>query len=437
MSTIVRSGKVVIDLSGNFDVAYSLALDQQGNVYVAGETYGNGNNDLGVIKLNASGVLDNTFGENGKAIIDISGNSYDTANFLALDEQGNVYVAGYTNANGSFNYDFGVIKLDSSGVLDSEFGVDGKAIIDIGANFDVAYSLALDEQGNVYVAGFANVNGSDDFVVIKLNASGELDNTFSVDGKAIIDLSGNSRDTAYSLALDQQGNVYVAGHTIANGSFNYDFGVIKLIASGELDTSFGENGKAIIDFSGNSFDRAFSLVLDQQGNVYVAGYTNANGLYNQDFVVIKLDASGVLDTSFGENGKANIDLSGNSSDLAYSLALDEQGNVYVAGYTIANGSFNYDFGVIKLDASGVLDSGFGDDGKAIIDLSGNSLDKAFYLALDEQGNVYVAGETNANGSNDFGVIKLTARGELANDFGEKRNILKERLLESSKNTYFF
>jgi uncharacterized delta-60 repeat protein len=435
MSTIVRSGKVVIDFSGNnTDVGYSLALDEQGNVYVAGYTRVNEDRDFGVIKLDESGVLDNTFGVDGKAIIDISGNSYDIAYSLVLDQQGNVYVAGITDVNE--DRDFGVIKLDSSGVLDNTFGNDGKVIIDFsGNNHDIAYSLALDEQGNVYVAGYTYVNRNYDFGIIKLDASGVLDNTFGIDGKAIIDISGNSFDIAYSLALDEQGNVYVAGYTDVNGNGLFEFGVIKLNASGLLDTSFGKNGKVIIDFSGNSYDIAYSLVLDQQGNVYVAGYTNLNG--SDDFVVIKLDASGVLDNTFGIDGKAIIDISvnGYSVDVARSLALDEQGNVYVAGFTDVNG--NNDFGIIKLDASGVLNTSFGKNGKVIIDFSGNSHDIARSLALDEQGNVYVAGYTNVNVRNDFAIIKLNARGELANDFGELINILKERLEQSSKNTYFF
>jgi uncharacterized delta-60 repeat protein len=408
-------------------------LDQEGNVYVAGYTNANGlyNDDFGVIKLNARGELDNTFGDGGKAIIDFSGNRRDKAFSLVLDQQGNVYVAGETYVNGS--YDFGVIKLNSSGVLDTSFGENGKAIIDISGNsFDTAYSLALDEQGNVYVAGYTNANGSFDFGVIKLNASGELYSGFGENGKAIIDFSGNNFDIGRSLVLDQQGNVYVAGYTNVNG--RNDFGIIKLDASGELNTTFGVDGKAIIDFSGNSIDIAYSLALDEQGNVYVAGETNLNG--RNDFGIIKLDASGVLVNDFGENGKANIDITGNSFDKAFSLALDSDGNVYVAGEKYDYDG-NDDFVVIKLNESGVLDTSFGVDGKAIIDISGNSYDVARSLALDQQGNIYVAGETDANGIFDFGVIKLNARGELANDFGEKRNILKERLLESSKNTYFF
>ena len=177
-NTILRSGKVIIDFSGNSrDVARSLQLDKLGNIYIAGFSYANGSSDFAVIKLTPFGVLDPSFGANGKVVIDISGNSYDDGYSLQLDNLGNIYIAGWSNANGS--NDFAVIKLTPVGDLEPSFGANGKVIIDFSGNSDdEGYSLQLDKLGNIYVAGSSYLNGSHDFAVIKLKPNGNLDNTF-------------------------------------------------------------------------------------------------------------------------------------------------------------------------------------------------------------------------------------------------------------------
>jgi len=401
-----HSGKVTIDICGNWDYGRSLALDNSGNVFVAGYAYTGSNNDFAVIKLDPSGELATDFGGDGtgKITIDISGSS-DYGQSLALDYTGNLFVAGYANTGS--DYDFAVIKLDPSGELATDFGVNGKVTIDIcNSSYsypgDRGYSLALDNSGNVFVAGYAYTGSSTDFAVIKLDSSGVLATDFgSGTGKTTIDFGG-TWDYGYSLALDNSGNVFVAGNK------STDFAVIKLDSSGVLATDFGSGtGKTIIDICGNN-DKGYSLALDDDGNVFVAGYAYTDS--NNDFAVIKLDPSGELATDFGGDGKVTIDICG-SSDYGQSLALDDDGNVFVAGYAYTGS--NYDFAVIKLDPSGELATEFDGDGKVTIDFGGND-DYGYSLALDDDGNVFVAGSAYT----DIAVIKLTPTGELATDFGE-------------------
>jgi uncharacterized delta-60 repeat protein len=410
-NTILRSGKVIIDFSGNsYDDGYSLQLDNIGNIYIAGLSNEN-DGDFAVIKLTPVGDLDPSFGANGKVVIDISGNSVDVARSLQLDNIGNIYVAGSSYEN--YSSDFAVIKLDPNGVLVTSFGANGKVVIDISGNsYDEGRSLQLDKLGNIYIAGFSNANGISDFAVIKLTPVGDLDPSFGANGKVVIDISGNYYDDGYSLQLDNIGNIYVAGSSYANGIS--DFAVIKLDTNGDLDPSFGANGKVVIDISGNYYDRGYSLQLDNIGNIYIAGLSNEN---DDDFAVIKLDTNGDLDPSFGAGGKVIIDFSGNSDDVARSLQLDDIGNIYVAGSSEVNGNRD-DFAVIKLDTNGDLYPSFGANGKVIIDFSGNSGDEGYSLQLDKLGNIYVAGSSYLNGSHDFAVIKLKPNGNLDNTFGK-------------------
>ena len=353
-------------------------------------------------------VVETILKRTGIALIDISGNSYDGATSLQLDGLGNIYVGGVSDANGSL--DFAVVKLNSTGSLDTSFGNAGITLIDISGNSrDTAFALQLDSSGNIYVGGFSNANGSDDIAVVKLNSLGSLDSSFGNAGIALIDISGNSGDAAFALQLDSSGNIYVGGFSDANGSD--DIAVVKLQPNGSLDTSFGNAGIALIGVSG---DGATSLQLDGLGNIYVGGVSDANG--SNDFAVVKLNSTGSLDSSFGNAGIALIDI---SNDIASTLQLDGLGNIYVGGFSNANGSL--DFAIVKLQPNGSLDTSFGNAGIALIDISGNSDDAAFALQLDGLGNIYVGGVSDANGSfdgvGDCTVVKLQPNGSLDTSFG--------------------
>jgi len=113
------------------------------------------------------------------------------------------------------------------------------------------------------------------------------------------------------------------------------------------------------------------------------------------------------------NGISIVDIGG--QDYARSLQMDNEGNIYVAGYATISG--NIDFAIIKLDSSGDLVTDFGSDGIALVDITGND-SRGYSLQLDNEGNIYVAGDSNANGTVDFTVIKLKPDGSLADDFGK-------------------
>ncbi len=360
----------------------------------------------------------------------------DTANSLALDANGNIFVAGSswaswgTPVNGyKGGSDAFVAMLNSSGVLQWNTFLGSW-------NTDYAYSLALDKTGNIYVAGDSNstwgtpVNafaGSYDGFVAKLNSSGVLQwNTF---------MGSSSYDWTWSLALGEFGNVYVAGYSYTtwgtpvndHSGVNKDGFVAKLNSSGVLqwNTFMGP-----IDT-----DVGVSLAPDGTGNIYLAGASELSwgtpinphtGGYTDGFVA-KLDSSGVL--------QWNTFLGSSSGDEVSILALDANGNIYVAGNSgvtwgtpvNAFAGEETDVFIAKLNSGGVLQwntfLGSTDSGYA------NS------LALDGTGNIYVAGDSNAtwgapinpySGSTDAFAVKLNASGarlwhtfmgSSSNDFG--------------------
>ena len=221
---------------GSSTTARSVATDASGNVYVAGDTNGGldgntriGVNDFFVTKYNSSGVKQYTK-QMGVA------SAYVAAYSVATDVSGNVYVAGGTNGGLDGNpltgsYDFFVTKYNSSGVKQytNQMGV---AISEVSIN-----SVATDASGNVYVAGSTDrgldgntLTGNKDFFVTKYNSSGDKQYTkqMGVTGAQVI---------AYSVATDASGNVYIAGDTNRglDGNTltgNTDLFVIKFNSSG-------------------------------------------------------------------------------------------------------------------------------------------------------------------------------------------------------------
>ena len=405
-----------------FDVGNALAVDGSGNVYVAGYSDGTwgspvnafgGYFDVFVAKLNSNGnLIWNTF---------LGGSGVEEGGALAVDGSGNVYVAGYTNATwgspvNAFSgyFDVFAAKLDSNGNLIWNTFLGGSGGDDGGA-------VAVDGNGNVYVAGESDgtwgspVNAFSGFeaaFVAKLDSNGNLTwNTF---------LGGVGAGTgSAALAVDASGNVYVAGGS--NGTWGspvntYSGGTDAFTA--KLDSTGNLTWNTFL--GGSGFDVGAALAVDGSGNVYVAGGSNGATwgspvrAYSggHDAFAAKLDSTGNLtwNTFLGGVG---------AGTYGYRLAVDGSGNVYVAGYSNAtwgspvnayNGGFSDAFAA-QLDSTGNLTwNTF---------LGGSTNDASYGLAVDGSGNVYVAGESDGtwgspvraySGGTDFDafVAKLSA-----------------------------
>jgi len=358
-------------LGNLYDEANSIAVDGAGNVYVTGRSYGSGTDyDYCTIKYNSSGVQQWVARYNGP------GNSTDAANSIAVDGSGNVYVTGYSSGSGTY-YDYCTIKYNSAGVQQWVARYNGP-----GNDDDEAFSIALDGSGNVYVTGYSSGSGTyADYCTIKYNSSGDQQWITRYNGP------GNSTDAANSIAVDGSGNVYVTGYSSGSGTYA-DYCTIKYNSAGVQQWVVRYNGP------GNYDDRAFSIVVDGSGNVYVTGYSEGSGTY-YDYCTIKYNSSGVQQWVARYNGP------GNDWDVAYSITIDGSGNVYVTGWSKGSGSYD-DYCTIKYNSAGVQ------QWVARYNGPGNGLDEAFSIALDGSGNVYVTGWSIGSGTNyDYCTIKYS------------------------------
>jgi hypothetical protein len=342
--------------TGNYiDEAYSVAVDEAGNVVVTGMSTGVGTSqDYVTVKYDNSGALLWTARYNGPA------NLGDKAVQVVVDTDGNVYVTGYSSGSGT-NYDYATVKYSSAGVQLWVARYNGSAY----AN-DYAVSLAVDGDGNVYVTGQAigsSLNA--DYYTIKYNSAGDQL------WWAIYNGLGYGGDYPYALALDDSGNVYVTGQSQGSGSNVYDYATVKYSASGI------PLWVARYDGPGNAEDDAYALAVDDNGNVFVTGQSYD---VNMDYATVKYDAAG------NQLWVARYNGMGLGADVARSIALGIDGSVSVTGASVGVGT-GEDYATIKYDGAG------NQLWAARYNGPGNGTDHAYAVGMDAGGNVYVTGES--------------------------------------------
>ncbi len=203
------TGKVTTPVGSGLDRANAVAIDSQGRIVVAGPTFNGTKDNFAVVRYRADGGLDTTFTGTGKVTTSISASGFDRANAVAIDAQGRIVVAGQT-FNGADD-DFALVRYNPNGTLDTTFNGTGKVTTAIGNGDDEANSVAIDQQGRI-VAGGAVFNPNADFGVARYNADGALDTSFNGVGKVTTSLTAGN-DRIRGLAIDQRDRVVAAGDT--------------------------------------------------------------------------------------------------------------------------------------------------------------------------------------------------------------------------------
>jgi uncharacterized delta-60 repeat protein len=356
-----------------YDWANAIAVDDAGNIYVTGQSYGADTNfDYTTVKYDASGV------EQWVVRYDGPINDEDAALAIALDNVGNVYVTGASCGPGT-SYDITTLKYNASGVEQWVARYDGP-----GHWTDWASAIAVDNEGNIYVTGGSWGSGTyDDYTTIMYNTSGVEQWVARYDGLA------KDTDCAYAIALDNAGNIYVTGHSYGGGTFR-DYATVKYDALGVEQWVVRYNG------IGNENDCANAIALDSVGDVYVTGKSWGSGTY-EDYATVKYNASGV------EQWVARYDGSGNGYDRANAIAVDNADNICVTGQSWGSGSSS-DYATVKYDASGV------EQWVARYNGPSNGADGANAITLDNTGNIYVTGGSGLGGQGDFATVKYDSWG---------------------------
>jgi uncharacterized delta-60 repeat protein len=332
-------GKVTTAIGSGDDEGYSVAIQADGKIVVAGYSFNGTNKDFAIVRYTSTGTLDFGFGGGGKVTTAV-GSSNDEGNSVAIQADGKIVVAGYSN-NGS-NEDFAVVRYTSAGALDGGFGTGGKVTTSIGSSNERGYNVAIQADGMIVVAGWSFNGTNNDFAVVRYTSAGVLDGGFGTGGKVTTAI-GSGNDIGRSVAIQADGKIVVAGYSLNS---TYDFAVARYTSAGVLDGGFGTGGK-VTTAIGSGTDFGYSVAIQADGKIVVAGSSN-NGT-NDDFAVARYTSAGALDGGFGTGGKVTTAIVGSSGAGGYSIAIQTNGMIVVAGNSY-NGT-NNDFAVVRYTGS--------------------------------------------------------------------------------------
>jgi uncharacterized delta-60 repeat protein len=211
-----------------------------------------------------------TFDSDGKLLTDIDTN--DNATSIALQSNGKIVVGGDSTNGGSQH--FVALRYNTDGALDTSFSSDGIVSIAMG-DYDQSSSIALQNDGKILIAGYASISNQEAFAIARLNTDGSLDSTFDSDGK-VTTLFGPGGDGVAEIALQSDGKIVAAGY--ANNGNDYVFAVARYNTIGGLDSSFGTGGKQTT-LIGISDDGANTVAIQADGKIIAAGFSDASNSY--------------------------------------------------------------------------------------------------------------------------------------------------------------
>lgn len=416
----------------------SIAIDSEGNIYVAGSTpssdfpttvgvydtsYNGGDEDVFVSKLSGdlTSLLASTY---------LGGSERDGGRSIALDSSGNVYITGSTvslnfpTTIGAYDTSHNSVSPGYTDVFVSKLNPGLTKLLAStylgGSSLESGNFITSDSSGNIYVAGstsssdFPITNGAYDTsyngfyydaFVSKLNAdlTSLLASTY---------LGGSGGDNIYSMTMNSNGDIYVTGPT-ESSNFPTTYNAYDTSFNSYVDAFVSRLNSGLTNLlsstylGGTSGDYGYCIGIDLAGNVYVAGLT-----YSSDFPT----TSGAYDTTYNGgiedafvsklNGNltnllASTYLGGSHDDQLLSMAIDRDGNIFVTGWTTSK-DFPTTTGAYDTSHNDTYDgmdafvskiNGLLTDLLASTYLGGAETDQGYSLAVDSSDNVYVAGYT--------------------------------------------
>jgi uncharacterized delta-60 repeat protein len=303
-------GKVVTEVTPDRDFARALAIQPDGKIVVAGiagYSAGSNNADFLVVRYNSDGSLDTTFDSDGIAITDFGFGLVDDdyCRGVAVQPDGKIVLAGRSQVSPT-TYAFALIRYNSDGSPDTSFSEDGKAQFEMAAIIEM-YGFALQPDGKMVVGGRYFADGAFTGLVVRFNSDGSLDSSFGTNGTTSASVSG-----VFSVALQTDGKILVAG--TQGTDTNPAFALGRLNTNGSADLSFGNGGLVI--HHPTVADQTWFVRSRFDNQIFLGGYSsvnqgdprgtilrfNADGSFGQG--VIRPEENAFWSMTFQPDGKA-------------------------------------------------------------------------------------------------------------------------------------
>lgn len=363
--------------------AFCLAVGSDDKIVMAGKITETSNSDIYVTRANADGSLDMSFGSNGYIQIDASLGANDFGFDVAIQNDGKIIITGAYEDNQ--DYTMVLLRLNVDGSFDESFGNFG--LITYQHDFASTRGLAVDvaSDGDIVVGASFNSQVNGGWLIMQYNANGVLDSTFSNDGLLVTTIVNNGySESIKDLAIGNDHSIYVYGSNFNN---NDPIGILaKITPAGNLDVSFGDQGKYIYNSPANSSPNYTGIDVTAEGGVWFVGREDNKGF------VVKLKPDGTLDNGFNSFGKVTI------PEMGYATTIKQYSDRIVIGgaktqpYKVLTVVYNID---------GTPNASFGTQGVAS-NVAHPDIDFMLVtgLGIQSSGNFIQGGNISLTGDND-------------------------------------
>ncbi len=371
-----------------------------------------------------AGKLDDTFGKKGFTVFEkaISQLGFSNKNTVALPDGKILTASDYTDDTKPDNFFGSVVRLDANGNFDNTFGVKGQATIDFGVNETSLFGLETQPDGKILITGLT-INATTSAVsafIARLDTKGKLDATFGTKGIALISEKGQLT-AGIALAVQTDGKIVVAGATGSIANQNVDGAAFRVGADGKLDKTFGTNGFFKMLDTGVDFPVEYILDLSLTSNdaILIGGYAYDDTETISAGLLVKLTKDGKLDATFADNGSKYVTGLDPTADLVYYGGVKVLKDGKLLLQVTLDDNLTTETQLTRLLANGKEDTTFGTNGTVITTYNSNDFNTATDLKVLPNGQIITTVEAT-NGTTDAFynyVSRFNSDGKLDKKFG--------------------
>ncbi|HEY0715548.1 MAG TPA: hypothetical protein VGF45_22895 [Polyangia bacterium] len=384
-------------------------------------------NDMAVVRFNANGTIDTTFGTNGIARVDLgvgAGTTRDSLYSVTRDATNRIVLFGSKKADGRSDSDRVVVRLTPAGANDTTFGTMGSNVLNINNLGDNARTGIVQADGKIVSSGYTNqptgagTQTANKIVLLRLLDNGMPDTTFGMDGVVnALPFAPNPTTglfgmvEAYAVGRQSTGAYVTTGYGRVAAMGTVDMVSFRFGPNGAVDNTWGTSGAAVLDLVGEN-DRGRNLVVLPDDRVFITG-SGSPAANSIDAMAMFLTPMGARDTTFNTTGYKLYDFE-RADEAFFGAAVAPTGNwVAAAGYR-TGGNQDDDATLLLLPLAGA--AGGVEFAKAV-PLSETENDRFWDVAFDASGKVLAAGFVRAGGDNWMAVARFNTDGTLDATFG--------------------
>ncbi|MBI2309250.1 MAG: hypothetical protein HYU78_18315 [Rhodocyclales bacterium] len=397
-----------------------IAISKEGKLIVAAAFEGR-QWRVALFRFRPNGQVDRSFGKNGEALIGADGTVASITELisqaLSIQPDGRIVVAGMAKTARIAGGGFLLMRFLPDGRLDTSLDDRGWTSTELGKSIDLAHDVTVQGDEKIVAAGGSTqpawLGSRYDFAIVRYLPDGRLDPLFGDKGKVIIRLGRASEDIAYAVKQDVAGRLVVAGRA-NTGRASSAIALLRLDAGGKLDPSFGQAGKVLFDLRGDS--RAGSIAIQPDQAILLVGdmrQRQSDKKYRQIGVAMRYTDAGKLDPAFGAGGIVSLPW----VSALKAVKTQRDGKIVLLGVRLASERSPAAIVVVRLNADGSVDPSFGEAGA--VSLEQPHYPMASGLAVSDSDEIYVAGTVHGPRANQgLIVFKLDANGVADKAFGE-------------------